>query len=66
VRNSAGLRLSMDDRLALWIPARDLARFTVNPMDLKGRQVLVRGWLREYRGRPELDIHAPAALIPLP
>jgi endonuclease YncB( thermonuclease family) len=66
VRNSAGLRLSMDDRLALWIPARDLARFTANPTDLKGRQVLVRGWLREYRGRPELDIHAPAALIPLP
>jgi endonuclease YncB( thermonuclease family) len=66
VRNSAGLRLSVDDRLPLWISDRDLARFTANPADLKGRQVLVRGWVRDYKGHPELDVHAPAALIPLP
>lgn len=66
VKNSAGLRLMLDDRLPLWISNPDLARFTVNPADLKGRQVLVRGWLREYRGRPELDVHAPAALLALP
>jgi DNA/RNA endonuclease YhcR with UshA esterase domain len=56
----------LDDRLPLWISNPDLARFTVNPADLKGRQVLVRGWLREYRGRLELDVHAPAALLALP
>lgn len=66
VHNSAGVRLSVDGRLPLWISDPDLARFPANPADLKGRQVLVRGWLREYRGRPELDVHAPAALIPLP
>jgi endonuclease YncB( thermonuclease family) len=66
VRNSAGVRLSVGGRLTLWISNPDLARFTANPAELKGRQVLVRGWVREYRGRPELDIHAPAALIPLP
>jgi len=66
VRNSAGLTLLLDGRLALWIPGSDLPRFSSNPADLKGRQVLVRGWLRDYRGRSELDIHAPAALIVLP
>ena len=66
VRNSAGVRVSVDGRLTLWISDTDLARFPTNPVELKGRQVLVRGWLREYRGRLELDIHAPAALIPLP
>jgi hypothetical protein len=66
VRNSAGLRLSVDDRLPLWISDRDLARFTANPADLKGQLILVRGWVRDYKGHPELDVHAPAALIPLP
>lgn len=66
VRNSAGLRLLLDGRLPLWLANPDLVRFTVNPAGLKGQQVLVRGWLREYRGRPELDVHAPAALLPLP
>ena len=66
VRSSAGLRLLVDGRLPLWLANLDLARFTVNPAELKGRRVLVRGWLREYRGRPELDVHAPAALLPLP
>jgi micrococcal nuclease len=66
VRSAAGLKLSLDGRLQLWIPGSDLARFPSNPADLKGRQVLVRGWLRQYRGRPELDVHAPAALIALP
>jgi len=66
VKNSAGLRLMVDGRLPLWLSDPDLARFTANPVDLKGRQVLVRGWLREYRGHPELDVHAPAALLALP
>ena len=65
VRNSAGLRLSVDGRLTLWISDTDLVRFPTSPVELKGRRVLVRGWLREYRGHPELDVHAPAALIPL-
>jgi endonuclease YncB( thermonuclease family) len=65
MRNAAGLRLLVDERLPLWIPATDLSRFASNPAELKGRQVLVRGWVRLYRGQPELDVHAPAALIPL-
>lgn len=66
VRSSAGLKLLLDGRLLLWISDPDLVRFGTPPGELKGRQVLVRGWLRLYRGTPELDIHAPAALIPLP
>ena len=63
VRSSAGLKLILGGHLSVWISSPDLARFTANPAELRGRQVLVRGWLREYRGRPELDVHAPAALL---
>ncbi|HEY1992395.1 MAG TPA: thermonuclease family protein [Gammaproteobacteria bacterium] len=66
VRNSAGLELIVGGGLRVWIAGADLARFTVDPAELKGRQVLVRGWLREYRGALELDVHAPAALLALP
>jgi endonuclease YncB( thermonuclease family) len=62
----AGIHMTVDGRLPLWIPAADLSRFDVSPATLMGRQVLVRGWVRLYRGQPELDVHAPAALIPLP
>ena len=61
VRNGAGLKLQVGSRLNVWIADPDEARFTVNPAELKGRQVLVRGWLREYRGTPELGVHAPAS-----
>ena len=66
VRSSAGVKLMVGGRLRVWIAAADLARFAANPAELKGRRVLVRGWLREYRGDPELDVHAPAALLALP
>jgi endonuclease YncB( thermonuclease family) len=62
----AGIHMVVDGRLPLWIPAEDLPRFGTAPTALQGRQVLVRGWVRTYRGTPEVDIHAPAALIPLP
>ncbi|HSN18713.1 MAG TPA: thermonuclease family protein [Gammaproteobacteria bacterium] len=63
VRSPAGLKLMLDGRLPVWISASDLARFTTDPAELKGRSVLVRGWLREYHGQDELDVHAPAALL---
>jgi endonuclease YncB( thermonuclease family) len=66
VRSSFGLKLILDGKLPLWIPAGDLKRFSTDPVDLKGRRVLVRGWLREYRGAPELDLHAPQALLAQP
>jgi endonuclease YncB( thermonuclease family) len=66
VRTGAGLKLLLDGRLPLWIPSSDLRRFSTDPAELKGRKVLVRGWLRSYRGTPELDVHAPQALLALP
>lgn len=66
VRNGAGLRLLLGGRLTLWISDADLARFSTSPAALKGHRVLVRGWVRSYRGAPELDVHAPEALIPQP
>jgi endonuclease YncB( thermonuclease family) len=66
VRSGFGLKLMLDGRLPLWIPSGDLQRFGTDPAELKDHKVLVRGWLRSYRGAPELDVHAPAALLPLP
>lgn len=66
VRSGFGLKLVLDGRLPLWIPSGDLRRFGTDPMQLKGHRVLVRGWLRSYRGAPELDVHAPAVLLPEP
>ena len=66
VRSGSGLMLLLDGKLPLWIPAGDLQRFGTDPAALKGSRVLVRGWLRNYRGSPELDIHAPQALLSLP
>ncbi|MFI4967966.1 MAG: thermonuclease family protein [Gammaproteobacteria bacterium] len=62
----AGVRLTLDHHLRLWVPTDDLQRFASNPVGLKGRKVLVRGWVRDYKGSPELDVHAPAALFALP
>jgi endonuclease YncB( thermonuclease family) len=62
----AGVHLVLDGRLRVWVPTNDLGRFTSDPVDLKGRKVLVRGWVRDYKGTPELEIHAPQALLPLP
>jgi micrococcal nuclease len=62
----AGVHLVLDGRLRLWVPTKDLQRFAVDPVGLKGRKVLVRGWVRDYKGSPELDLHAPAALFSLP
>jgi endonuclease YncB( thermonuclease family) len=59
----AGVRLLLDGRLTLWIPTADLPRFRVNPGDLLGRRLLVRGWVRDYKGQAELDVHAQAALL---
>jgi endonuclease YncB( thermonuclease family) len=64
-RQSAGERLLLDGRLPLWIPSADLPRFTTDPAGLEGRRVLVRGWVRDYKGTLELDVHAPAALLAL-
>lgn len=65
-RLSAGERLLLDGRLLLWIPAADLPRFSEDPAGLVGRHVLVRGWVRDYKGARELDVRAPAALLALP
>lgn len=62
MRNGAGFKLLVG-RLSVWIADPFLARFNANPAELKGHQVLVRAWLREYGGTPELDVHAPAALL---
>jgi endonuclease YncB( thermonuclease family) len=62
----AGVQLTLDHHLRLWVPTDDLPRFASDPVGLKGRKVLVRGWVRDYKGNPELDVHAPAALFPLP
>ena len=62
----AGVHLMLDGRLPLWVPADDLPRFDSGLGILQGQQVLVRGWVRSYKGRPELDIHAPAALLAYP
>lgn len=62
----AGVHLVLDGHLRLWVPTNDLQRFAENPMGLKGRKVLARGWIRDYRGNPELGVHAPAALFTLP
>jgi endonuclease YncB( thermonuclease family) len=64
-RQSAGERLLLDGRLPVWIAAADLPRFTADPARLEGRRVLVRGWVRDYKGTLELDVHAPAALLAL-
>ena len=66
VRSGFGLKLLLDGKLPLWISAGDLRRFGTDPAELKGRRVLVRGWLRSYRGAAELDVHAPQALLPQP
>jgi micrococcal nuclease len=66
VRTGAGLKLLLDGKLPLWIPNGDLKRFGTDPGELKGRKVLVRGWLRNYRDTPELDVHAPQALLAEP
>jgi micrococcal nuclease len=66
VRSNSGLKLLLDGRLPLWIPSSDVRRFGTDPVELKGRKVLVRGWLRSYRGTPELDVHAPQAVLALP
>jgi len=62
----AGDHLLLDGHLPLWIPAADLSWFGSDPAGWQGRQGLVRGWLRVYRGTPELDVHAPAALLAWP
>ena len=62
----AGDHLLLDGYLPLWIPAADLSWFGSDPAGWQERQVLVRGWLRAYRGAPELDVHAPAALLAWP
>jgi len=62
----AGVHLVLEGRLHLWVPTDDLGRFTGDLKELKGRKVLVRGWVRDYKGTPELEIHAPQALLPLP
>jgi len=62
----AGVHLVLDSHLRLWVPTNDLQRFTIDPVGLKGRKVLVRGWVRDYKGSPELDVHASAALFGLP
>lgn len=62
----AGVHLTLDHRLRLWVPTDDLPRFATDPTGLKGRKVLVRGWVRDYKGSPEVDVHAPAALFAIP
>lgn len=62
----AGVHLTLDGHLRLWVPTDDLPRFASDPLGLKGRKVLVRGWVRDYKGSPELEVHAPAALFALP
>jgi endonuclease YncB( thermonuclease family) len=65
-RRSAGLGLILEGRIRLWIDRRDLARFGADPAGLLGHKVLTRGWVRDYKGSPEIGIHAPEALIPQP
>ena len=65
-RVGAGVHLILDGSLRLWVPANDLARFPTDPMELRGHKVLARGWIRDYRGSLELEVHAPAALSALP
>ena len=63
---SAGIRLTLDGQIPLWIPADDYRYFSSALPGLKDHRVLVRGWLRAYKGHPEMDLRAEAVLLPLP
>lgn len=55
--------LDLDDRLALRIARKDLPYFKDIDLDgMKGRRVIVRGWIFPYHGRPMMQIRYPYAL----
>jgi micrococcal nuclease len=59
----ASVWLDLDDRLAVRIARSDLHYFQDLDLDgLKGRTVVVRGWVFPYRGRPMMQIRFPYAL----
>ncbi|HET7570168.1 MAG TPA: thermonuclease family protein [Gammaproteobacteria bacterium] len=61
----AGTQLTLAGGLAIWIPAADRHYFRRPPKRLDGRQILVRGWLHDYHGRPEITVRHPAVLTVL-
>lgn len=61
----AGTLLTLAGGLDIWIPAADRHYFRRPPKRLEGRQVLVRGWLHDYHGRPEITVRHPAVLTAL-
>ena len=59
----ASVWLDLDDRLAVRIARNDLHYFQDLDLDrMKGRTVVVRGWIFPYRGRPMMQIRFPYAL----
>ncbi|HET7307818.1 MAG TPA: thermonuclease family protein [Gammaproteobacteria bacterium] len=61
----AGTLLTLAGGLDIWIPAADRPFFRRPPKRLDGHEVLVRGWLHDYHGRPEITVRHPAVLTML-
>lgn len=61
----SGTLLRLAGGLDVWIPAVDRHFFPRPFKRLDGRQVLVRGWLHDYHGRPEITVRYPATLTAL-
>lgn len=59
----ASVWLDLDDSLAVRIARNDLHYFHDLDLDgMKGRNVVVRGWIFPYRGRPMMQVRFPYAL----
>ena len=62
-KSRSSMWFDLDDRLAVRIARSDLHYFQDLDLDgLKGRTVVVRGWIFPYRGRPMMQIRFPYAL----
>lgn len=65
-RTRRTLRLELDGRLAVRIPRADLIYFVGHDLGgLRGRTVLVRGWLHRGRRGLFVRVHYPTALEPV-
>jgi hypothetical protein len=63
-RLQGGLRIWLDGRFVGWVRRADLARFGDLERHL-GRRIEMRGWVRTWRGRPEMALRHPASIAEL-
>jgi endonuclease YncB( thermonuclease family) len=73
-KNRGGVWLELDGPLVVQIPRETVAKFTDLLSDLSGKEIEIRGWVIDRKGRADLSRQArwqlkashPSMLVPLP